>query len=341
MDSNDCIHPRERIKFQNFIHSRGFFMSYDLEIFNGDPAAPEESFQPLHCRLAWNMLSEMLAHEHVVSDADELVWFLPTRTVNIYIGHEDETIQSMGVSMVWGDRSQEDFDASVLPNATPELAQQQKADLTKIFILLHSLAEKLHAQLYDPQREDFLKREDIAAMVEGFDHDAAVRGGMDYDQTEDVYLQTLDEEDEISPRRALTFSPWTILAVIFILGLLGSRLVGEPEVETKNNAPQMRVLSEYQPASRRNAVPQAELWVTEDYTIHRSPLKHAASEEGLTWVVYADGELLGERPAADEKAFRLLDMQTGVTYSVQLKLYREEGARQVSEMVNFRLRAAR
>lgn len=314
-------------------------MSYDLEIFHGDPAAAEETFRPLDCRLAWRVLEEMLAQERVERDRDELVWFLPTRTVNIFVGQAGETVQSMAASMLWGDRSLPLADLAQAEVNSPAWLERQKADMTRVFILLQTLAEQLGAQIYDPQREDFLPRAAISAFVEGFDHEAEMRMAMDPEGGQAAFRTDDRMEDAMKARRAITFSPWTVVIALFALGFIGVKMVDRGEMKRADHVPVMQVLNDYQPASRRNAVPRAEIWVDPNYVLRRSVLKNGEGVRGLVWVIRADGKLLQERPADDEMALQMRSLRQGVTYSVQLKLY--DGSyggegRAVSDLVTFR-----
>lgn len=318
-------------------------MAYELEIFNGDPDAPEESFAALDSRMAWRVLRELLAQEAFEYDHDEVMWYLPTRTVDIFLGQEDETITTIAAAMVWGNRADPDFlDNPLVPDSSPEVTRQQKADLTRIFIVMQTLAQKLGARVYDPQQGEFLGREDIRQFVEETDHDAVAYTTMDYEGEEPLYPQTTDAEQALTPRKAMTFSPVAVLAVLVCIGLLGMIMTRDGKtIRPPDYVPQMKTLSTYQPASKRNAVPSAEIWVDDYYTVHRSPLKDGQGVRGLYWIIRADGQLLEQRPADDEMEMRLEQMYVGVTYSVQLKLYGEaygEEGLVVSEPVRFRVK---
>lgn len=318
-------------------------MAYDLEIFSGDPDAPEESFVPLDSRMAWRVLEELLAQDTVEQDQDEIIWFLPTRTVDILVGHEDEQVTTLAASMVWGNRADPEFAVNPpVANSTPEVIHQQKADLTRIFILMQTLAQKLGAQVYDPQRGVFLGREDIGWFVEEFDHEATTHAYMDYAGTEQLYRYTTDEEQALTPRKAFSFSPVMVLGVLVVIGFIGMQMTKDGKtIRPPDYVPQMETLSDYQLAAKRNAVPSAEIWVDDYYTVHRSPLKNGKGVQGMYWIIRADGQLMEQRPADDELQMRLDEMYAGITYSVQLKLYGErygEEGQVVSEAVRFRVK---
>lgn len=309
-------------------------MSYDLEIFNGDPAAPEESFAPLDSRLAWRVVEELLVQEQTMRDRDELLWFLPTRTVNIFLGGERDMVPTVAAAMVWGNRADPQFDDTVRPNSTPELVRQQKADLTRIFIVLQNLASRLGARVYDPQQGDFLPPESISHFVETFDYSDVVRPYMDYAQQEPVVLRTTDAEQA---RKAITFSPWLVLGALLLVGAAGLYMTRDGRsIPPPSYVPRMERLNDYEPGHRRNAPPQAEIWVDDDLVVHRGALRNGDGMRGLHWVIRADGQLLEERPADDETSVRIVDMASGVTYTVQLKLYNDttgKDGRVASEMV--------
>lgn len=317
-------------------------MTYDLEIFSGEPDAPEASFTPLDSRLAWHVLGELLAQEAIEQDQDEVIWFLPTRTVDILLGHEDEQVTSIAASMVWGNRADPEFAVNPpVPNSTPEMIRQQKADLTRIFIALQTMAQQLGARVYDPQRGDFLSREDIGRFVEEFDHEAVAHTYMDYEGTEQLYRHTTDAEQALTPQKAIHFPTWLVLGVLVIIGVIGMQMTRDGKtIRPPEYVPQVQTLSDYQPASKRNAVPRAEIWVDEHYIVHRSPLKNGQGVTGLYWVIRADGILLQQRPADGEMAMQLAEMHPGITYSAQLKLYGErygEEGQVVSDAVRFSL----
>lgn len=311
-------------------------MSYDLLIFQGDPAAPAETYRPLDCRLAWRVLESAFVREHARRDRDEALWFLPTHTISVFIGLENSRAQVIRASIFWGDRSTQGD--SPLPHHSPGTTQQQKADLTKIFIVLQTLAEKLGAQLYDPQRGVVIPRNAISRFVEEFDRDAIARAAMARVEEEEL-LRTADADEAQKAQQAVSFSPWMILAALGLLGYLGVKMADDGKLKQSEHAPVMQVLNEYQPASRRNAVPNAEIWVDDRYIVHRGVLKNGQGLRGLVWVIRADGVIIEERPADDEMAFLMARMEPDVVYGVQLKLYGkdDEAGRAVSQLITFSL----
>lgn len=312
-------------------------MSYDLEIFNGNPDEPEDTFAPLDSRLAWRVLDESLPVEDTARDHDELVWYLPTFTVDFFLGHAEDAVQSMGAAILWGNRSDPDF-AAVMPDPQDEAYRaQQRSDLARIFIILQTMAEKLGAQVYDPQHGVFTSRADMDAFVAQFADDAVMQMTM---TDAAAYPLTDDEDEKITIAEAVQFSPWTVLIILVVLGLMGYYFIGgdDEPANARSATPVANSLTQYQPASRRNAVPTASVWVDDAYTVHRSPVKNDYGIKGLVWVIKADGKLVTERPADNEMSFRMGNLREGVTYSVQLKLYdgSHDGAgRVISELLTF------
>lgn len=315
-------------------------MSYDLEIFDGNPEASEDNFRPLDCRLAWNSLQELLVRERTERDHDEMVWFLPTRTVSLYLGHEDETVPSMAASLVWGDRSREDLDLTAPPEGDDV---QMRADLTKIFITLQSLAEKLGARLYDPQHEDFVERAEISRFVEEFNHDDLVRRIAQGEHitmpgAEPLQQRTTDESERYGLSSYLRFKPATILAVLVVIGLIGMKISNRVDRHEARNGEisTQRVVPEAT-APRTSEMPSAELWVDANYTVHRSALQPAEGTRMLTWVIQSNGQTVLERNAENETQYSLARFVSGSVVTVYLKAWVNGGYHTVSNVVTFKV----
>lgn len=314
-------------------------MSYDLEIFNGNPEEPEDTFAQLDCRLAWRTLEELLAKEKILTDQDELIWFLPTRTVSIYLGTEDEKVRSMAAALVWGDRSVDSSDAMTMP-PVGENDAEMRADLTRIFIVLHSLATKLGAALYDTQHGIFVERAKISQFVEEFNHDDMVRRVASGETgAEAVPLRTTDEGQKLTPKKLIQFKPITVLAVLLVLGLLGMKVMNRTErIEARHGVTGERSAvtapaRTQQP--QRTGTPRAELWLAENNVINRSALQHAEGVRNLTWVIQSNGQTVLERNAQNETQYSLNRFTKGSVVTVYLKAWFDGGYHTVSNVVTF------
>lgn len=327
-------------------------MSYDLEIFDGNPEAPEDTFRPLDCRLAWHVLAEFLAHERTERDRDEMVWFLPTRTVSLYLGEEDDTVPSMAASLVWGDRSDTALDLSAPPvNDGNDAAI--RADLSKIFITLQNLAEKLGAKLYDPQQESFVERREISRFVEDFNHDDLVRRIAQGEYVaqpgaEPLAQRTSDEaQRQAAALRWGRFKPLHVLAALVILALLGNKFMNRYDRQMERRAVEQGAVEQTigprgigAPADRtvqEAALPSVELWVDANHTLHRSSLQNGGDARMLTWVIQVNGQTVLERNAEGETQYRFYNLASGNTVTAYLKAFVNGRYHTVSNVVSFQI----
>jgi hypothetical protein len=181
-------------------------MSYDLEILDGNPEEAEDNLRPLDCRLAWHSLQELLVRERVESDHDELLWFLPTLTVSLYVGHADDTVPSMAAAIV----------RSIDASASLEQDAELRRDFGRIVVALQSLAETLGATLYDPQQEKLLPRSATEAYV-----DAMAADGFALLAPEAAPIRSFDEDEVLPAPAPFSLSLWLVLFVLAMIGMLG------------------------------------------------------------------------------------------------------------------------
>ncbi|MCH2547088.1 MAG: hypothetical protein MK052_05730 [Alphaproteobacteria bacterium] len=327
-------------------------MSYDLEIFNGNPEDAEETFAHLDCRLVWHTLKELLPSEKIEFGEDELVWFLPTRTVSMYLGREDETVQTIAAMLVLGDRSEE-TELTYPPKALED-PEQVREDLSRVIVTLLALADKLGAQVYDPQNDMIWTHDKVSDFVDNFDHDEAVMRVMQQHLAQgDVEGAAIDANDGFTPEnethtRRPTLSQsglYTIISLIIVVGFVGMKLMHRAE---RNEARQNRMVEQQEPArypgyqsaptqSMRTGVPSARIWLAEDYTINRSDLENAEGTRALTWVIQANGNTMLERNAKNEMQYRYYRLQPGVTYTVYLKAFFDGAYHTVSNVLSFQV----
>lgn len=288
-------------------------MSYDLEIFDGDPEASEDSFRALDCRLAWHVLQEMLAKERVESDRDELLWFLPTLTVSLYIGHADDTVSSMAAAIV----------RSIDESESTENTSRLREDLTRILIVLETLAAKLEARLYDPQLGEDVLRSSLGKFVEAKE----ATGFADF-APEAAPLRTLDADERATVEKVFSFNP---ILILLVMALLSGLLAWWPAQETQSEPEQAVADAPPAPAALMKVM------LGEDYSLSHSAIPQGVELTKLTWMVQVDGEAAFELPAVAGQPLHYPLTGAGKNVTVYLKAEYDGAYRVVSDVVSFKV----
>jgi hypothetical protein len=126
-------------------------MSYDLLVFRGgkgDSAAGP--YDPLDLAVAREVI---LASGGIDDFGEELVWGRGTLVVSVLLNVDDTGVLRSVESGIVGD---------------PAPPEQREREFKDVLGLLLRLAERLGAQLYDPQRTQFLDRRDIELVAKDF-----------------------------------------------------------------------------------------------------------------------------------------------------------------------------
>ena len=325
-------------------------MSYDFEIFDGDPEAPESEFRALDCRLAWHTVTELLSHERTEHDQDEMLWYLPNLTVSFYLGEKDENVHSMAATIVFGDLPPKDAEPSVHQSAE----SATRKDMARVMIVLRTLAEKLGAQVYDPQDERFVEDVSAAHFADNLANKDGLQEEYNFSPQNDLFLaRTAREQQNSSQPKAFGIKPAAIIAVVLLLGFIGLKVVNridrQDAREEEMHQAQLQALAQVQNAARTpvatakkaDVIPSAEIWVDENFTFHRSALKSDEQVRMLTWVIQVDGQTVLERAAENETQYRYFNMNAGSTVTAYLKAHVNGSYHTVSNVVSFRVPEAK